>query len=764
MTRRGGGPSEEGGHAEARRRQFERSRGLGGDRESAGEGLAGKAPVRGGKTYLRQEEFRARRGLRADPRDPMVDRDAGLVYLRGSERKEELAAAGPDAPNVAWRSLGPDGISGGQTYGSGPGSTTTAAGRVTAVAVDPSNSQHLLIGSAAGGIWESLDTGATWAPRTDGQRTLSIGALAFDRGNPSNVYAGTGEGNSEYGYLGQGVLRSQDGGSTWTLLASDFFVGQGFYRLVVDPHNGARLLAATTGGAAVSTDSGESWTTLFPGRAWDISLADTEPGGPAEREILVAKPEGLFGVGGAVAPGRRTLPGLPPSLDPEGERMAVVHVPVDPSQAFVFAAFGGEAHLWHRPAGSQLFEPVPLPNLSEGENVPNVFSVEQASYDWYAAVPPNGDDILYLGAIELVKGERSGTGWNWSDISSRQQQGDSIHADQHAMAFDPRNSNTIYAGNDGGIFRSPDGGVSWQSLNAGLGISEVEYLTVRPDNPIWILAGLQDNGTIRREGEGEWAQVAPGDGGDCATNMAVPATCFHSYHDMALERSTSGGDRGSWQDITPPGAEEIQRLFYPPLEVDGSLVAWAGDVVYLSVDNGENWSAVQLPAAADGEASVASAISIYSTEILVGTIHGDIFKIRSERGIWSTPYQLASPAQGWISDIFTSSDHPGRYWLTYSQPGLVFRSDDWGQSWVDVTTNLPAIPVNAVVGQPGGSDRVWVACDVGVFESSNGGAAWSLYGTGLPNALAEDLVVDPVRSLLRVATRSRGVWEADIVE
>lgn len=724
---------------------------------------AEEAPVLSGKTYLRQAEFRNRRGLDPEPRELLPKERSESAYLLGSVQKEEMATEAPDTPGVVWRSLGPAGIAEGQTYGSGPGSTTTVAGRVTAIAVDSSNSQHLLVGSAAGGIWESRDTGKTWTPRTDDQPTLSIGALGFDPTDPSRVYAGTGEGNSEYAHLGQGILRSLDGGATWTPIARNVFAGVGFYRLLVDPHNGARLLAATTGGAAVSDNSGETWTVLYPGRAWDLSLAEPEPGKPAdEREILIARPDGLFGIGGPMASGRRMLPGLPPVLDSEQERMAVAHVPADPGQAFVFAAYGGEAHLWHRGAVDQEFEPVELPAFSVGEYVKDLLSVEQASYDWYAAVAGAGD-VLYLGAIELVKGERSQAGWSWSDISSRLQQGDSIHPDQHAIAFDPRDPTVIYAGSDGGIFRSPDDGILWQSLNAGLAISEVEYLTVRPDNPTWILAGLQDNGTVRREGEGKWTQVAPGDGGDCATNVSVPDTCFHSYYYMSLERSTSGGDRGSWQEVTPPGSSEIDRLFYPPLEVDGSMVVWAGDVVYLSVDSGEHWSSVHLPPADNGEPSVASCLSIYSTEVLVGTVNGDVFKIRSERGTWSTPYKLAGPTRGWISDIFTSIDHPGRYWVTYSNPGSVFRSDNHGESWVNVTTNLPKIPVNAIVGQPGGSDRVWVACDVGVFESPNGGARWSVYGTGLPNALAEDLVVDEARSLLRVATRSRGVWEADIV-
>lgn len=766
MTGRGSAsqpPSEpEGGHAGERRRQFEGERGF----AEGGELKPNRQPPMSGKTFLRQREFRDQRGLDPEPRELALDAGAESLYTSGSLQKEALAeeAAPAAAAAVAWRPLGPAGIPHGQTYGSGPGGTTTVAGRVGAIAVDPSDSAHLLIGSAAGGVWESRDTGTTWSPRTDDQPTLSIGALAFDPGNPSTVYAGTGEGNSEYAQLGQGILRSTDGGSSWTPLARNVFAGVGFYGLVVDPRDGKRLLAATTGGAAVSTDGGSTWALLHRGPTWDLSLAGPAFGEPAgESEILLAAPDGLFAARGAAAPAAVPLPGLSTPLDLNAERMAVAHVPNDPGQAFVFAAAGGKAHLWHRAGADQPFTQVPLPPVSLGDGDRDALAVDQAAYDWYVAVPAISDDVLYLGAIELVKGERHHADWTWSDISSRQGQGDSIHPDQHTMAFDPRDPTVLYAGNDGGIFRSPDAGASWESLNAGLAISEVEYLTQRPDEPTWILAGLQDNGTVRREGEGKWAQVGLGDGGDCGTDWTHPDTCFHSYYYMYMERSRSGGDRDSWEDVTPPAPESLKKLFYPPVEVSGDVVVKAGEVVYVSSDAGDSWEDVPLPPAPGGKSSVASAIAIARPDrVLAGTIRGDVFRVDAGAAGWGPAAILTRPHDGWISDLLVDADLPRRYWATYSAPGAVFRSDDEGATWTDATANLPKMPVNAIVSDPADRDRVWVACDVGVFESADAGGTWSMFGTGLPNALAEDLAFYPPDRLLRVGTRSRGVWEADI--
>jgi hypothetical protein len=103
-----------------------------------------------------------------------------------------LAAPGPAAPLVpAWRPLGPGEIPGGQTYGA---SRVTVSGRIAAIAVDPSNRNHVLVGAAAGGVWESTNGGTSWVVRGDAFPTLTIGAITFDSSHPNVVYCGTGEG------------------------------------------------------------------------------------------------------------------------------------------------------------------------------------------------------------------------------------------------------------------------------------------------------------------------------------------------------------------------------------------------------------------------------------------------------------------------------------------------------------------------------------------------------------------------------------------
>jgi photosystem II stability/assembly factor-like uncharacterized protein len=246
--------------------------------------------------------------------------------------------------------------------------------------------------------------------------------------------------------------------------------------------------------------------------------------------------------------------------------------------------------------------------------------------------------------------------------------------------------------------------------------------------------------------------------------MARPDTCFHSYYYMYMERSDHRGDADSWQNVTPPGdTDRLLKLFYPPVEVNGDVISKAGQIVYISRDSGASWKHVALAQPSSGRPSVASALAIPDPNtIFVGTIRGEVLTLKWANGSWSSPTALAKPRDGWISDLLVETADPQRQWVTFSNPGAVFRSDDAGQSWSDVTNNLPTIPVNAVVTDPANRDRVWVACDVGVFESTNAGGSWSVFGTGLPNALAVDLLFYEPDRLLRVATRSRGVWETAV--
>jgi hypothetical protein len=673
----------------------------------------------------------ARPGAAAAPTAPSNEQ----VARASAEAAERLAAA-PAAGVPAWRSLGPVTIPNGQTYGS---SRVNVSGRIAAIATDPSDPAHALVGAANGGVWESRDRGATWAPRTDAAATLTTGALTFDPSNPGTVLCGTGEGNW-WSYLGVGILRSTDGGTTWSTLCGAPFVGQGFYDLRFDPAAAGRLLAGTTGGLYGSTDGGVSWTQRRANQTWSVAVGSGE--------LLAGCDDGVFrSVDGGASWNAVNLPGNPGGFD----RLAVAVAPSNPAVAYAWGASGGTAYLWRRrPSGT----------WAKLTGPPGV-STTQAWYDWFLAVSPDNDGQVYLGAIEAYRGDLSGTTWTWLTISNKGSSGDSIHPDQHAIAFEPGHPDTVYVGNDGGLFSSPDRGVHWQHRNNGLVISEFEYLAQDATSTSWLLGGLQDNGTARWTGSPTWEHVADGDGGDCAVNRSNPAIVWHTYYGMSPEVSSAHGDWNSWSYVPPPVPAGEGSPFYPPAEAsltNGNTFAIAGNALYVTRDNGATWD----PRIAFPSADSASALAVPNADsIWVGTETGRVFRTTRTGSGWQALTALTSPRPGaFVSDLLVDSSGL-TLWATIRAfgGGRVFVSTDGGAHWTDRSAGLPPLPVNAIAVDPADRNRLWVAADLGVYQTLDGGQHWAAYGTGLPNAYVGDVVFNPAGRLLRAGTRNRGVWE-----
>ncbi|MBI1277815.1 MAG: hypothetical protein GC179_06780 [Anaerolineaceae bacterium] len=679
-----------------------------------------------------------RRSRAADQANAVSTENIAQNYIEAADRLSPPQPFGPQ-----WRSLGPWTVPNGQTYGSG---RVNISGRISAIAVDPNRPAHVLAGAANGGVWESFDRGASWSPRTDYAATLTVGAIAFDRRNTSVVYCGTGEGNW-WAYLGAGILRSTNGGTTWTTLCQAPFVGQGFYSLIVDPGDSNHLLAGTTSGLYVSTNGGVNWTQRRTSTTWAISI---NPAGGTSAEILAACRDGLWrSTNGGTSWTAVTLPSAPASFN----RLAVSIAPSNPQVAYAWGANGATAQLWRRTTTTWAAITIP-PGVSTG----------QAWYDWYVEASPDRTTEVYCGAIDAYRGNLSGTTWTWTNLSSKSGTGSSIHPDQHAIAFEPGQPNTIYCGNDGGLYRSPDRGITWQHCNNGLVISEYEYIDHDYGSSRFLIGGTQDNGTERWTGSMVWEHIADGDGGDCAINRTDPNIVFHSYYGVSPERSSTRGNFGSWTGIAPSVPSGESSLFYPPFECSangGDTIALGGQSLFVSRNNGTAWVRLALPSG-----SLASAMYIPNVDnVFVGTTDGRIFKTHWGGSSWSTPSALTTPrSSASLSDIFVDSSNLNRLWATYRTVGggRVYRSDDGGSHWIDRTAGLPNLPMNAVAVDNWNSNRVWVAADLGVYQTTDGGATWGNYSNALPNAFVGDLIFHPHARVLRAGTRNRGVWEIPV--
>jgi photosystem II stability/assembly factor-like uncharacterized protein len=196
-----------------------------------------------------------------------------LWGIRAGTRAQDTSPAIP-LNQLAWTAVGPAPTVNGLTNYIEP-----ASGRIAALAAHPTDPNTIYSAAAGGGVWRTSDGGTTWVPLTDSQATLFMGAIAVAPSNPNVIYAGTGEphmGPSKARnfrdniYYGRGVLRSGDGGSTWTLVGGAEFDRRTISTIVVDPTDADTLYVAVgalatnglPGNAGIwkSTNGGANWT------------------------------------------------------------------------------------------------------------------------------------------------------------------------------------------------------------------------------------------------------------------------------------------------------------------------------------------------------------------------------------------------------------------------------------------------------------------------------------------------------------------------
>ena len=674
----------------------------------------------------------------------------GALYAKADKAKARLIpkfAATAQLP--VWRSLGPTLIPKGQTYGTGGNNKPPVSGRCAGICISPTDANRLVLCSAGGGLWGTFDQGDTWQPLTDQQPTLSMGAIFAAPGSPNIVYAGTGEGDT-FSQLGVGLLRSSDGGQTWQHIPSNDLSGVGIFDIAVDPANSLHLWVGTTEKLLESNDGGATWRTVQLATTWDISINPSNP-----QEIFASTVTGLVcSTNGGTTWSLVALPGS--TSGSRFTRMEVCHAPSRPAIVYVTAVLNDKGMFWRRASNHGAFRAQKPPSLNPDSDI------AQAWYDWCLAVSPTDHNILYWGAVELYKGTRKSSGWTWRNISSRSS-GDSIHPDQHHLAFDPSDPSVLYACNDGGVFRSPNGGTSWKALNPGLSITEFEFIIHLESDDNWIIGGTQDNGTLGNPINGAWDQIALGDGGDCGADD-TNKLCYHSYYGMWIERAPAIGSKAfKWVNVSPSFPNNYEALFYPPMDVSEKIVAKAGVTLFISDDSGDNWTEVDF----GGQGEKASAVAIFGTRtIFLATENGRLVRIDRATSGWSKSKvtRLTSPRNDFISDIVALGAGYSVLWVSCSAfgGGHVFRSTNGGSTWSDRTGNLPDIPVNAIVVDPKNDQRIFAATDNGVYQSQNAGTKWSDFSNGLPNAVVGDMIFHERRRILRVGTHNRGAWEVNV--
>lgn len=686
-----------------------------------------------------------------------------------------------------WVQLGPtvipNGLNVGATYNPPlPVARINATGRVTAIVVDPNSPATIYVATARGGVWKTLDGGATWSPKSDHEVSLALGALAMAPSDHNRLYAGTGEGNIFFyvtqrpdnvlneDYHGVGVLRSSDGGNTWTNVGSDDLTGSAFYCISVNPTNPEVLFGATTRGLMRSLDGGATWTLMTGGLPNDVICSDVayHPVNPG-RAWCALWGAGVYRTDNADA-ATPTWNKLSSGLPARGmSRIALAVAPSNHDVVFaIIADVQGDLKVW-APRG--------LYRSTDGGNTWSTIAVAAdirvlGPYTLNVAVDVSTPDVVYVSGLSLYRFVQNGGTWSVSDI------GKNIHADNHAFASHPTNNLQIYAGNDAGIYLSADGGSRWDdTINVGLVITQFEFIGQHPTSDAQIIGGTQDNGTAMFRNNLVFYHSADGDGGQAGIDPANPNNVIHTDHFTLqkpfIERSTSAGKFMTYTQnisagLTGPGS---RALFYAPWTYDdtnSNNLAFGMDELRLSAAQGTDQWPTRIPLPDIGNGLVSAIHYVNSSLIYCGTSNGHVYKAVKSGGAWTVTRIGAQPLPGrWIWDIFRMPGTSEVLVLAVAgyQTGHVWKGTFSGSAWtwVDLSGTasnpLPDAPANALQIDPTAPDTIYVGTDVGVWMTTDAGTNWYPFNDGLPHCAVYDLKLHAPTRLLRAAMHGRGLWE-----
>ena len=719
------------------------------------------------------------------------------------------------------------------------------AGRVLSLAFHPTDANIMWCGAASGGLWKTTNGGygtagggINWTQVQTGFPVTSVPAIAVNPGNANEIFIGTGEvynTGTNTGFPGQnirsfrgsygiGILKTTDGGVTWSYsLPFTNSAVKGVTEILYRPGTPTTLFAATSDGVYRSTNSGGTWTLVHNvPLAMDIEFS---PGRPDTLYVTC----GVFGSTGsglyrcmnssAATPTFTQLTtGLPASANING--MTRVSICPD-DRNIMYAAVGkipGTGGGTAAPLAGATF------GLYKSTNAGNTWAVTTAqpqlssahyiqNQGWYAhdvLAGTNASQRVFACEIDMLRSTNGGGAWTkmtdwglWNfgttgttvgdpteGVSDNQ---DYVHADHHRMYFSPHDAtyNTIFVVTDGGVFRSTDAGLNFNSLNGGLMTAQIYHrMSSHPTNSSIMLCGLQDNATMLYQGTTGCRRVIGGDGFYTVIDQTNANYCYGTYTYGTWYRSTTGvtGFGGAAWTNTMNGTTSTPNenaAFVAPVVLAPSdpnrlyvgtiyLKRFANARTSAAFTNGNGGAAVSganNPIMAIG-VSRTFADSIYIATAPGGVNPGRMY--RSTNGGTTVANITGILPNRYFSYIAVDPNNSQRVAVSVSGFGTshVYFSSNGGTTWNDIGgtggTALPDVPANAVMFDPTTPTTIYVGTDIGVFVAQNitTGATqptWYSYNAAFTDVtMVMDLLVAP-NGKLRAGTFGKGLWENDMV-
>ncbi len=666
----------------------------------------------------------------------------------------------------------------------GPGNV---AGRARGIIVDPDDPTGLtwFIASVGGGVWKTSDGGTTWQVLTDDMPNLAVQSLAMAASNHDVMYAGTGESFYNIDTMnGNGILKTTDRGATWTQLAAtlDDPRFNNVSRIIVSPTDPDLVLASATTGRYKQTISATS--SIF--RSTDGGLTWTEVHNEAANEIqqIIADPTDFniqyacvrnFGILKSTDAGLTWTASSGGITDTNG-RFEMAISPVNHN--YLYAASEGSNHsmLWVSWDGGATWDET----FENGGTEPSWLGA-QGWYDNTIICHPTDPTLVYVGGTELYRIQLDAVG-STGRTSTPMASYSYPHPDHHFLQIIQPQAGTwfLLGTNDGGLTRTSSEETGFTMPVHGMITTQFYGVDKRPGGNAYI-GGMQDNGTWRSPVDAtiadDWTPQIGGDGYETDWHFDDPLKIMGGYQYNGLMRSLDGGV--TWEsaanglgDTGSGAAPFITKIGQSNARPD-VVFAVGAQGVWRSTDFGASWSLSTTPSSDWGALSSFHDVRVSPADpdvVWAGSrmdADGSIVVSTDGGATFTGTTDYTDVTMGRISGLAADPfDANTAYVLfSYATRPKILKTTDLGATWTDIsgfgtgstsTNGFPDVAVYDLLVWPNDPNRIWVGTEIGLVESTDGGATWALADNGLP--AVGIWMLRAVEDQIVVATHGRGIW------
>lgn len=634
-----------------------------------------------------------------------------------------------------WEELGPKSYS--ATTAWNPG-----VGRITGIAVDRANTDHIIAGANTGGVWRTTDEGATWTPLNDNFVNMEVYSVAMDPQDAETYFYGSSSGV---------IYKSEDSGATWNQLSD--MSNSRVIKITIHPTDSDIMFASNeNAGTYKTSDGGLSWNQV--GNAQQAYDVEFKPGDPSVVYITGTTFEKSIDGGDTFS----TIGGFA-----NGPKMIGVSAD-DAERVYVVEASGGTFNGFYTSTnGGDTFSEVPHGgNNYFGYSTTASDNSGQAPRDMDIAVNPENADEVHIAGILTWRSTDAGVSFtctaDWIPQDAAAAGIGYCHADVDFMEFV---GTELFVGTDGGIFKAANTGTIsatyYENLTEGMGIRQFYKIGVSQTENVVVTGGSQDNGTSFYSEAAGWRDWLGADGMEGFVDKDNSDIMYGMIQFGAMYRTLNGGI--SITNLNEPGSgsgEWVTPFMQDPVAPNTIYVGY--NRVYKSSNRGGSWTSVSQSFSSN---LTNLEISRADNQVLYGTRGTFIYKtIDGGSSDWET---ITLPG-GLINDIAVHPDNPDLIAAATTSGNKVFVSEDGGETWVNYKKNLPNFGALALIWHRDGKDGLYLGMETGIYYINNEMEDWLPYSNGIPNVIINELEINNTTNMLYAGSYGRGLWASPLQE